>query len=123
MEKIKRLLIYLALAAILLIMVSCSSSEQGKYDTFAKALTEEGVKMYGTEWCSHCKSQKELFGTSFQYIDYVDCEKKADECNAAGLKGYPTWEIDGKLYPGEQSMADLAEYSGVDVVIDGKSGE
>lgn len=28
--------------------------ESGKYDEFAQYLTEQGVIMYGTEWCSHC---------------------------------------------------------------------
>jgi len=99
----------------LLTIASCSSNQgPGKYDTFAKALTEEGVKMYGTEWCSHCKSQKELFGASFQYINYIDCDKESNICDAAEVKGFPTWEIDGRLYPGEQSFEELSLYSGVE---------
>jgi len=83
----------------------------GKYDEFAKYLTEQDVKMYGTEWCSHCKNQKELFGSSFQYIDYVDCDKNRQECLSAGVQGYPTWKIKGQNYPGEQSIERLAQLS------------
>jgi|SRR3989344_207913 len=82
------------------------------YDEFAKYLTEQGVKMYGTEWCPHCKNQKKLFGSSFQYINYTDCDKNRQECLSAGVQGYPTWEIDGQNYPGEQSLERLAQLSG-----------
>ena len=81
----------------------------GEYDEFAQYLTAEGVKMYGTEWCSHCKNQKELFGNSFQYIDYIDCDRKKDECLRNGVKGYPTWIIEGIKYPGEQRLGRLAD--------------
>ena len=87
----------------------------GEYDEFAKYLTEKGVKMYGTEWCSHCKNQKKLFGDSFQYIDYIDCDKNRQECLSAGVQGYPTWRINEQNYPGEQSLerlAQLSEYTG-----------
>ncbi len=88
--------------------------KSGQYDEFAKYLTEQGVKMYGTEWCTHCKNQKKLFGSSFQYINYIDCDKKRAECLSAGVQGYPTWKINGQNYPGEQSierLAQLTEYS------------
>ena len=83
--------------------------EPGQYDEFAKYLTDQGVKMYGTEWCSHCKNQKKLFGSSFQYINYVDCDWEGDDCNAADIRGFPTWNIDGQNYPGEQSLERLAQ--------------
>jgi|SRR3989344_2807455 len=85
---------------------------QSQYEDFAKYLTEQGVKMYGTEWCSHCKNQKKLFGNSFQYINYTDCDKDRNECDIAGITGYPTWKINNKAYPGEQSIKRLTQLSG-----------
>src|SRR3989344_927818 len=85
---------------------------QSQYDEFSKYMTEQGVVMYGTEWCPHCKNQKKLFGSSFQYIDYIDCDKNRQECLSAGVQGYPTWKIDGQNYPGEQSLERLAKLSG-----------
>lgn len=87
----------------------------GQVDGFANCLTENGVIMYGTEWCSHCKNQKELFGSSFQYVNYIDCDKNKNECIAAGVKGYPTWKINGENYPGEQSFERLSNLSGCDI--------
>ena len=86
--------------------------EPGQYDEFAQYLTTQGAKMYGTEWCSHCKNQKKLFDSSFQYIDYIDCDWESEVCDAAGIRGFPTWEIDGELYPGEQSLERLASLTG-----------
>lgn len=88
------------------------SKKPGSYDPFAKCLTEKGVIMYGTEWCPHCKNQKAAFGNSFEYVNYIDCDKNRDACIRAGVQGYPTWVIDGKSYPGEQPLFDLSSLAG-----------
>jgi hypothetical protein len=85
-----------------------SSNEPGKYDSFAECLTENGVIVYGTEWCHVCQNQKALFGKSFSYINYKDCDSVKEECADAGVEGYPTWQIDGTNYPGLQSLERLA---------------
>jgi glutaredoxin len=87
-------------------------TEPGQYDEFAQYLTQQGATMYGTEWCSHCKNQKKLFGSSFQYIDYVDCDYNKQECTDAGVRGYPTWKINNQNYPGEQPLERLASLTG-----------
>ena len=86
-----------------------NEAQAGQYDEFAKYLTEREVVMYGTEWCSHCKAQKELFGSSFQYINYVYCDKKIKDCIAAGVSSYPTWKIEGVNYLGTQSIEKLIQ--------------
>jgi hypothetical protein len=113
--------IFVIAFAMLLLLSACEGDNgvgaPGKYDAFANCLTEKGVKMYGAYWCSHCKSQKELFGASFAFVSYVECDSngknaKPEECIAAGIRGYPTWEINAQLYPGEQPFEKLAELSG-----------
>ena len=84
---------------------------QSQYDEFSKYMTEQGVVMYGTEWCPHCKNQKKLFGNSFQYINYTDCDKNQKACSEAGISGYPTWKINNQTYPGGQSIERLAQLS------------
>jgi hypothetical protein len=78
------------------------------YTEFAQCLTEEGAVMYGTYWCSHCKAQKEDFGDSFQYVNYVECTEDKLKCVENGIEGFPTWIIDGRKYPGVQPMERLA---------------
>ncbi len=99
------------------IITGCSdkTSKVGEYDSFAKCLTEKKLTMYGTEWCSHCKNQKKEFGSSFQYVNYVDCDKSSNKCAAAGVRRYPTWEFNGTLYPGEQALYKLATLSGCEL--------
>jgi len=118
--KKKNKILVAGILAVLIIVVSFygyrnitgNVIKSGEFDNFAKYLTEQNVKMYGTEWCPHCKNQKELFNSSFQYIDYVDCDKNRQECLSAGVNGYPTWKINGQNYPGEQSIERLAQLSG-----------
>ena len=66
-------------------------------------------------WCGHCFDQKQFLGkeayTSYQYIecskDGVDSQNKL--CKERNVPGYPTWEINGKLYPGEQELDELQD--------------
>jgi hypothetical protein len=99
---------------LIVLIAGCAKApvDSGKYDNLSKCLTEKGVVMYGTEWCTHCQNQKKSFGDSFQYITFVDCDKNKDECVAAGVEGYPTWKVNGTNYPGEQNFYTLAKNAG-----------
>jgi len=98
----------LAFFFIFLVFLTGCSSEATEKGILAKCLTEKGAKMYGTEWCSFCNKQKQMFGSDFQHIDFVDCDKNKDECIEAGVKMYPTWVIDGEKYEGLQTMDKLS---------------
>ena len=87
----------------------------GKYDDFAKCLTEKGVVMHGTDWCSKCIEQKALFGTSFDFVDYFNCDYNKEACRAAGVSGYPTWVIEGRLYPGKKPLDQISSLSGCEL--------
>jgi len=64
--------------------------------------------MYGTATCPHCLAQKELFGDSFQYINYTDCVENPNACQ--GIDRVPTWEFkDGTQEVGEKTFEELAE--------------
>lgn len=84
----------------------------------ARHLKEIGSKEYGAYWCPHCHEQKELFGKeAAAELNYVECDPKGknaqpEVCKAAGIKGYPTWEINGKQYAGVQTLNKLADLSG-----------
>lgn len=84
----------------------------------AQHLTETGAKIYTAYTCPHCHEQKQLLGKeAVNLINDIECSPKgknpqAELCQAAGLKGVPTWEINGKLYPGVQRLETLADLSG-----------
>ncbi len=71
----------------------------GKYDEFAKCLTEEKtVTFYGAFWCPHCQNQKSMFGKSAKYLPYVECstpdgQRQTQVCIDKGITTYPTWEF------------------------------
>jgi uncharacterized membrane protein len=85
----------------------------------AKHLTQKGAKMYSAYWCPHCYEQKQLFGKeAWAQVTNVECAADAKKnpqpaaCTQAGIKGFPTWSIDGKLDPGAKKLAKLAELAG-----------
>ena len=87
-------------------------SGPGKYDEFAQCLSEEGVIMAGTDWCSVCKALKGLFGESFEHVYYMNCDLNERWCMSNGVEHYPTWFIGNTTHTGKQSLSMLAELSG-----------
>jgi uncharacterized membrane protein len=93
----------------------------------ARYLKSIGAKEYGAYWCPHCYEQKELFGyQAAKELNYMECAPDgknsqtalcqkivADVQKQTGQQfGFPTWEINGKFYPGVQKLEKLAELSG-----------
>lgn len=80
----------------------------------AAHLKQVGAKMYGAYWCPHCHDQKQLFGKeAFRQINYIECDPQGQNpqpelCQAAGVQGYPTWEVNGKMVTGTQPLQQLA---------------
>ena len=84
----------------------------------AKHLTAIGAKKYGAWWCPHCHAQQTLFGKeAFDHVTYVECDEEGidpqpNACRAVGVQSYPTWEVNGQIYAGVQSLQSLAAASG-----------
>src|SRR5882724_10282577 len=109
-------LIAIGIAAQLAFLPACERDVS--HDVFAKCLAAKQVSMYGLYWCDHCAEQKKMFGSSFQYVPYVECGIKgsrAEEpaCIQAGVKNFPTWKLsDGSLVEGVRPLEFLSEKSG-----------
>lgn len=90
----------------------------GKLDGFAQCLKDKGATFYGAFWCPHCQNQKKLFGSSKQYLPYVECSTpdgrgQLQVCIDKGIKTYPTWVFsDISTLTGEVPLATLAEKTG-----------
>jgi len=87
----------------------------GQLETLAKCLTGKGVRFYGSENCSYCKKQKEMFGDAATFLPYIECttEETRPLCNEAEIKGFPTWDFPGKeKVMGIQLPRQLTELSG-----------
>lgn len=71
-------------------------NKPSQLDDFAKCLGTKGIKFYGAFWCPHCQAQKALFGSSKQYLPYVECSTADSKgqtqiCIDKGIQSYPTW--------------------------------
>jgi len=106
-EKRKKKLKWAIISLVVIIVITGSIGyavfSPGRYDEFAKCLTEKGAVMYGEDWCHYTQGQKAMFGKSFKYINY---EQNPD------LDIRPTWVIDGKTYERVQSFERLAHLTG-----------
>jgi hypothetical protein len=107
------LMICIVIATIVIIIFIPKDS--GKYDKLAQCITSSGAEFYGTFWCTHCQSQKAMFGSSKKYLPYIECssvdgKEQLQVCKDKGIEGYPTWIFsDGSQISGEVSLKILAE--------------
>lgn len=90
-----------------------------RLDAFAQCIASRGAKMYGLYWCPHCEDQKEIFGSAFQYVPYIECGIKGqargevEGCKQAGVKNFPTWEFaGGERKEGTLSLQALSDRTG-----------
>jgi thiol-disulfide isomerase/thioredoxin len=83
----------------------------------AKHLRKIGAKLYTAYWCPHCDSQKQRFGSeAVKQLEVVECDRRGVDpqpqlCRDKKVRGYPTWEINGKLYSGNHSLESIANFS------------
>ena len=109
---------YILGAAVIVIAALLVLAAPGKYDTLAQCLTNSGAKMYGTYWCGHCKDQKDMFGKSWDKVQYVECSLpnaggQTQECIDAEIVAYPTWEFgNGNRVTGALSFEELSIRTG-----------
>ena len=111
-----------AIALTASLLAGCASQQAAVDNTsyeaqLANHLSETGATMYGAYWCPHCNEQKEMFDSAIDQIPYVECAADGENaqpqlCQEKGIQGYPTWEINGELYHGTQSLETLADLSG-----------
>lgn len=112
---------YFIFISVVLIVILLSLSvfsymkKPGKYDEFAKCLTEKGAVIYGNDYCSYTNSQMGYFGKSKKYLNYVKCSENQKLCDDKNIDITPTWEIKGEMYPQVQTFERLAVISGCEV--------
>jgi len=89
--------------------------------SLAKHLQTTGAVMYSAYWCPHCHDQKEMFGKkAVSELVIIECAADGQNnqrslCESKGISAYPSWEINGEIQSGVQSLkelADLSDYKG-----------
>ena len=119
------IVIFIFAFLFLVLSIWAEKEETPDLDGFAKCLSDKGAVMYGAYWCPHCQNEKNAFGESFKFINYVECTERPNECLAQGINSYPTWifpdlpamtssgEVGrgGRRFVGEQGIIKLSELS------------
>tara|TARA_Y100000310_G_scaffold343159_1_gene449494 strand:+ start:7607 stop:7975 length:369 start_codon:yes stop_codon:yes gene_type:complete len=113
------------MSLFVIFIVGCtsgSSTSPGLYDGFAQCLSDTGVKIYGSFLCSVCKSQRDLFGSSFEKLGEIECHPQGENpqtelCLERDIAKTPTWilekdNVEVKRLEGFQSLETLSEFSG-----------
>lgn len=83
----------------------------------AKHLKKIGAKLYTAYWCPHCHTQKQRFGQeAIKQIEVIECDPRGVKpqtqlCRSNRIRFYPTWQINGKFYPGGHSLENIAGFS------------
>ena len=95
-------------------VAGATTQEVDSVENLARALSEKGMVLYGSYQSELSQEQKELFGSSAQLLDCVECdaagpEANTEECQANKIESYPTWIFEGTKYIGVQKLGDLAK--------------
>ena len=98
-----------------IIVTSESTKETIK---FAKYLKDSGVIKYSAYWCPNCLTQSELFGKqAYKELNVVECandgkNSQTQLCIDKKIKGFPSWEINGKIILGVLTLRELSILTG-----------
>lgn len=80
-------------------------------------------KWYGSEYCTHCTTQKKYYGTDIVDFSYVSCDDNPTLCQKLNLEGYPTHiafdQYTGNMTVllGEVSIDDVLSATSCNVII------
>lgn len=118
MQTKTKFIIFIVLVVIVIVGIGIGlgarTEKAGELDNFAQCIKSSGAEFFGAFWCTHCQSQKKMFGSSKQYLPYIECstpdgQNQEPICKDKGIEGYPTWVFaDGSRLSGELSLETLA---------------
>ncbi len=110
------LLLAILVAVIVLFLIvlfpkGTASKSENSAENLAACFKTQKVVMYGNDTCSECQNQKQIFGSAFSKISYVNCDFNQDLCAKNGVTAFPTWISGEKKLVGLKSLPELAEWS------------
>lgn len=106
--------IYLVLFTIIILVIVSIYLFKGtpsiSEEETAKCIGQNS-ELYVQLGCSHCKTQEELFGENYQYLNVIDCTVDKEKCIEADIRGTPTWIINEQKITGVQTIEQLKEFT------------
>ena len=112
MKKRSWITISVIVAVIIFSIILINNASAGHVPKSTAICIGENAKLYTQFGCHACVIQEDMFGTSYQYLDVVDCYFQLDACSS--VTHTPTWIINEKTYIGVQDLEKLKELTGCD---------
>ena len=106
MKKSNGVTILIIIAILIFAFVILTKPTSGVSGETAKCIAEKSI-LYVQKGCVHCANQEKMFGSSYKYLNTIDCFYKPEMCSA--ITGTPTWVINGQSYVGIQSIERLKQ--------------
>ena len=106
-RKVINTITFLVVLAVLILAITLiNKPKEETSNEIAKCIGENSM-LYTQLGCHACKTQEDLFGESYQYLQKIDCFYERGKC--AEITATPTWLIKGEKYIGVQSIEKLKE--------------
>jgi len=87
-----------------------NNNEEYGLKEFNDCLADNGVVIYGSEWCPACRSLVQSLG-GYEAVTsvYVECTKEQQRCTQTKTNYVPEIQINKEVYEGSRSIKALAE--------------
>ena len=117
---IKALILVLALITVILIFLIFGDfweeSEKIDLKNFNECLFENGMRIYGMQWCPSCNQLVEMLGGSEKAGSlYIECSEPVNQrrCELEMITGsVPEIQVNEEVYYGERSLEGFANVTG-----------
>ena len=110
--------IFITVAAILTtILVLSVIVEDDNMKAFNDCLADEGMVIYGSDWCPACSQLVEMLG-GYEAVSsvYVECTEEQQKCQQEMIgTGVPEIQIDGEMYEGARELEALGKATGCEL--------
>lgn len=96
---------------------SYSEEDLLKLKEFNDCLAENGMVIYGSDWCPFCTELVEKLG-GYEAVEnvYVECTENQELCQEEMIgTGVPEIQINGEMYQGERTIEAIAQATGCEV--------
>ena len=81
---------------------------------FNDCLAEQGMKIYGADWCPHCKTVVATLG-GYDAVSsvYVECTEQQARCQSEMVgTGVPEIQFNGNVYRGARTIEAFSDLTG-----------
>jgi glutaredoxin len=79
------------------------------YAVIQKLIAANWTVYLDTSKCGYCVKQVKFLGEYMKNLQSIHCDDSTNAEKCKKIKAYPTWERNGKLFPGSRFSIDALE--------------